>query len=83
MPRLETASVPSDPTTLLRAWIVLGLLSLCFVPWQIAYVGWLPYWLVVAPAISLCLLNRRRLAAVWQARQRRRRRPCALRVARV
>ena len=69
-----------EPTTLLRAWIALGVLSLFFVPWQNAYIGWLPYWLVIAPAISLALLHRQRLAAAWRTHARRRRGPAAIRL---
>lgn len=64
----------------LRLWLVLGCTALaCFPalrgvdPWF----GWLPFWLVVAPALDLAVLRRRQLAArtvVLIARLRQRRR---------
>ena len=66
--------------TTLRLWFSLGLLAL-FVPGAMShnhYIGWLPYWLCLAPAVSLALLHRHRLAAAstaFLARGRRRRKP--------
>ena len=65
----------------LRLWFSLGLLAL-FVPGALSYnhyIGWLPYWLCLAPAVSLALLHRHRLVAASSAfllvRGRRRRKP--------
>lgn len=66
--------------TALRFWFIAGLLSL-LVPGAVAhnhYIGWLPYWLCLAPAVSLALLHRHRLVAASSAflvRARRRRKP--------
>lgn len=70
----------ADPRlAVLRAWLSVGVVLLILLPpsqWHNAAIGWLPYWLLVAPAISLALLRRRRLAAALAAllvRSRRRR----------
>ena len=70
----------SDPRlALLRGWLSVGVVLLVLLPpsqWHHATIGWLPYWLLVAPLISLALLRRRRLAAALAAfldRGRRRR----------
>ena len=60
--------------TALRLWLTFGLLAL-FVPGALQqnhYIGWLPYWLCLAPAMSLALMHRRRLVRVLRARRRRR-----------
>lgn len=63
---------------ILRLWLTFGLAALAL-PGALQhnhYIGWLPYWLCLAPAFSLALLHRRRLAAVssaFLARGRRRR----------
>lgn len=74
---------------LLHVWIGIGVLSLIALPvsdWHNHSIGWLPYWLLVAPLVSLALLRRRRIAAVLSAmstsllvRGRRRRKPSAYR----
>jgi hypothetical protein len=64
--------------TALRLWLTAGLFALA-IPGALQYnhyIGWLPYWLCLAPAFSLALLHRGRLAAVPAAllvRGRRRR----------
>lgn len=67
--------------TALRLWLTLGLAALA-IPGALQhnhYIGWLPYWLCLAPAVSLALLHRRRLASASSAfllvRGRRRRKP--------
>jgi hypothetical protein len=74
MPVLPIDPVSSgahDPRlALLRAWLSLGVLGLVLLPpseWHNAWVGWLPYWLLIAPSISLGLLHRHRLAAALVA----------------
>jgi hypothetical protein len=83
MPPLRIATarrLTSDPRlAVLRAWLSLGVVAVILLPpseWQHATLGWLPYWLLIAPLISLALLQRRRLAAALTAflvRGRRRR----------
>lgn len=64
----------------LRVWLGAGCLALIVFPalrGVDAWFGWLPFWLVVAPALDLAVLRRRRLVAEAQillARLRRRRR---------
>lgn len=77
---LRSVAAPADPRlALLRAWLSVGVVLLILLPpsqWHNAAIGWLPYWLMAAPAISLALLQRRRLAAALTAflvRGRRRR----------
>ncbi len=93
MPRLEPHPRYLDRLTLLapldrvlRLWLAAGVFAL-LVPGALQfnhYIGWLPYWLIVAPAISLALLHRHRLAAASSAlllvRGRRRRKPSAQRL---
>lgn len=85
MRRTASAPIPSfrGPTPHpLRApllhWLALGLLAVLLLPaarGQHALVGWLPYWLVVAPALSLLVLDRHRwtaaLAGTLVGRRRR------------
>jgi hypothetical protein len=76
----------TDPRlALLRAWISLGLVAMVLTPataWTSHSVGWLPYWAVVAPALSLALLRRHFIAAALAAflARRPRRRGLARRV---
>lgn len=58
---------------LLRRWLCIGLLAVLLIPaarGHNLWIGWMPYWLVIAPALSLALLHRRPLAAA-AARLRR------------
>ena len=64
----------------LWAWFMLGALACACLPalrMRDPFWGWLPFWLLVAPALDLALLHRRRLLATSQAflvkRMRRRR----------
>jgi hypothetical protein len=72
----------------LNAWAAIGTLGLLLIPpgiWHNTYFGWLPYWLLVAPCISLVLLHRQSIAAALSAflvRGRRRRKPSMRRQAR-
>jgi hypothetical protein len=84
-------SIASDIGSPLRAalwlWFAGGMLALLAVPSLRGFnasIGWLPFWLVVAPLIDLALVRRAWLAATSRAllvRARRRRR-CAPRQAR-
>lgn len=70
---------------LLSGWIALGAVISVLLPAQAAYshyIGWLSYWLLVAPLVSLAVLRRNRLAAALSAflvRGWRRRKPSARR----
>jgi len=65
----------------LSCWLVTGVAALICVPelrGSDPLVGWLPFWLIVAPAIDLAVLRRRSLIARTReliARVSRRRRP--------
>lgn len=65
----------------LRLWIGVGLLCLIATPvavWHNHYIGWLPWWLLVAPTLSLALARRQPIAAALSSflvRRRRRRKP--------
>lgn len=69
-------------------WFVFGLVASLLVPalrGYNLYVGWLPFWLLAAPAILLALIHRVRLAAALSAflvGRRRRRTPSTGRQAR-
>jgi hypothetical protein len=59
---------------LLSAWIGLGLLALLMLPATRGFnewVGWLPFWLLLAPASSLLVLHRSRIAQWLRARPER------------
>ncbi|MFC4729587.1 hypothetical protein [Coralloluteibacterium thermophilus] len=87
-PLLPAPHVPASPAqapdprlarTLVQ-WLALGLACVLMLPaarGSAEAIGWLPFWLVVAPASSLALLFRHRLAAacgaLLVARPRRRR----------
>jgi hypothetical protein len=63
------------------AWLLCGSALLALFPSlreSSPLLGWLPFWLIVAPLLDLALLHRKRLMAVSRAllvRARRRRRP--------
>lgn len=67
----------------LWGWLACGCAALLLFPGlreRSALLGWLPFWLVVAPAIDLLLLDRSRWMAMSRAlvmRARRRRRPAS------
>jgi len=66
--------------TALRLWFAFGLVALP-IPGALQHnhwIGWVPYWLVLAPALSLALMHRHRLLAALPARRRRRRTAQAL-----
>lgn len=86
MPRLEPHPrylVASNVMLLrvLRLWIIVGVLCLIATPitaWHNHYIGWLPWWLLVAPMFSLALARRQPIAAALSAflvYGRRRRKP--------
>ena len=70
-PALETAA---------QVWLMAGIAAwICIPPLRgsSSAIGWLPFWLIVAPLIDLAVLRRHRLAAASRAfllvRSRRRR----------
>ena len=74
------AAMSPTPAITLRAWLVVGAVALVVFPplrETDAWFGWLPFWLVVAPALDLLFLGRRHLLAdarriVARLHQRRR-----------
>ena len=59
---------------LLAGWISLGLMALLMIPAARGFnewVGWLPFWLLLAPFCSLLVLQRSRIARWLQARPAR------------
>ena len=79
------AAVPADDMApwviALSCWLATGIAALICVPelrGSNPLVGWLPFWLIVAPAIDLAVLRRRSLIALTReliTRVSRRRRP--------
>lgn len=75
MPRLAPPRLPYsppgvDPARWLGAWFALGAVVVLLLPashWYHPVVGWLPYWLVGAPGLSLLLARRRSLVAALRA----------------
>jgi hypothetical protein len=60
------ASTPWAWITALQAWLTFGLVAVICIPALRGIdprFGWLPFWLVVAPALDLVFLRRDRLAA--------------------
>lgn len=55
---------------LLWQWLALGAMALLVFPaarGDAAWLGWLPFWLLVAPATGLAVLHRGVFAAAWRA----------------
>ena len=51
----------------LRGWLIIGALAFVLVPGLRSYhhlLGWLPYWLLIAPLAPLALLHRQSLSAL-------------------
>ena len=66
----HTASSP-DPrlNRTLWQWLVLGVLALAMFPAARGYglwLGWLPFWALIAPLAALSVLHRRVLMAAWR-----------------
>ena len=79
-----TSNVPVATSPLrvaLQVWVACGLIALLAFPALRGFdptIGWLPFWLVIAPLIDLALLRRHWLTTAsraWLVRVRRRRRP--------
>jgi len=78
---IRSSTDPRHPAmTALWIWFALGALAFACVPalrGRDPFWGWLPFWLLVAPALDLAVLHRVRLGVAsraWLARLRRRRR---------
>lgn len=93
MARITLEDTTPHPALLaaLRTWLGLGLLALLLLPAARGHsllIGWLPFWLVLAPLSALLAGERLRLAAAvsaWARRRRsrtRRRAPQARRISR-
>jgi len=55
---------------LLWQWLALGLLAVALFPaarGDLALMGWLPFWLLLAPASGLAVLHRAWVATAWRA----------------
>ncbi|MCE3003440.1 MAG: hypothetical protein LW860_12190 [Xanthomonadaceae bacterium] len=76
------AAILSEParrfaTATCRAWLAAGLVLLAFVPaarGAAEWLGWLPFWLLVAPLLVLAqveALDGFRASAAWVSRSRR------------
>jgi hypothetical protein len=63
--------VPPDPrlSRFLWQWLSIGALCLLLFPAARGdglWLGWLPFWALIAPLMSLLVLHRRVLAAAWR-----------------
>jgi hypothetical protein len=85
MPRIPSSASAATPdprlSRTLWQWLVLGALLLALFPDARGYgewLGWRPFWAVIAPSVALVVLHRQVLAAAWRSflvRAPRRRRP--------
>lgn len=72
-----SASARRTAAATCRAWIAVGLLLIALVPsarGQVGLLGWLPFWLLVAPLLVLAqveALDGFRASTAWAARSRR------------
>ena len=69
--RTQFATSCPDPrlNRVLWQWLVLGTLALAIFPAARGYgfwLGWLPYWALIAPLAALSVLHRRVLMAAWR-----------------
>ncbi len=68
--RISRNAVPVDVapwSMVMSCWFIVGCAAMVCIPALRGYdpmVGWLPFWLVIAPAIDLAVLHRRSLIAV-------------------
>jgi len=87
MAHKQTRFASSPDAHLNRAlwqWLVLGTLAVTLFPDARGYglwLGWLPFWALIAPLVALLVLHRRVLMAAWRMvlvrAPRRRRQPSA------
>jgi len=67
----QSAISPPDPrlNRTLWQWLALGALALILFPDARGYdfwLGWLPFWALLAPLAGLCVLHRHVLMAAWR-----------------
>ncbi len=70
MTRLQTVAPDPRLARTLWQWLALGALAMLLVPaarGPVYLLGNVPYWLVLAPGLSLALLYRHALASAWRA----------------
>jgi hypothetical protein len=68
----QLSSANPDPrlNRILSQWLTVGALSLVLFPAARGdglWLGWLPFWAVIAPLVSLLVLHRGVLASAWRA----------------
>lgn len=71
MPRSHAPIPNPDPrlTRLLWQWFTLGALAVAVFPAARGYgvwLGWLPFWALIAPLTALAVLHRQVLTAAWR-----------------
>jgi hypothetical protein len=73
MPRIHAQSASSSPdprlSRLLWQWLTLGVLAMALFPGTRGYgiwLGWLPFWMLIAPVLALSVLHRHILMAAWR-----------------
>ena len=72
MPHQSKPSVKSSDPRLNRAlwqWLALGVLALAFFPDARGYglwLGWLPFWAVIAPLAAMAVVHRQVLMTAWR-----------------
>jgi len=72
MPRKSNPSVTSPDPRLNRAlwqWLTLGMLAVALLPaarGSTLWLGWLPFWAVLAPLAALAVLHRQVLMTAWR-----------------
>lgn len=67
----STRHLPASLSRSLWQWLITGLALIAFFPvarGHSEWLGWLPFWLSIAPAVSLAVLYRHALADVFQRR---------------
>ena len=67
----DVAAVDPRIANTLWQWLVLGAVAVALLPaarGDAFLIGWLPFWLLVVPAVALMTLYRHVLAAAWRAR---------------
>ena len=73
MPRSKDPSVSAQPdprlSRFLWQWLTVGVLCVLLFPAARGdglWLGWLPFWVLIAPLLSLLVSHRRALAAAWR-----------------
>jgi membrane protein implicated in regulation of membrane protease activity len=73
MPRIRTQSFASNPdprlSRTLWQWLTLGVLAMALFPGARGFglwLGWGPFWALIAPLLALSVLHRQVLKAAWR-----------------